>query len=52
MLDITGDKYGVFLTPLILSRLPLDIRLEWTRQCGEGKESEVTELLKFLKEEV
>ena len=35
---ITGDQYGVFLTPLILSRLPQDITLEWSRE-GEGHES-------------
>ena len=28
-LGIDGDKYGVILTPLILSRVPQELRLEW-----------------------
>ena len=47
---ITGDQYGVILTPLILSRLPQDIRLEWARD-GEGRESDLEWLLKFLANE-
>ena len=48
---ITGDQYGVILTPLILSRLPQDIRLEWARD-GEGRESDLEWLLKFLANEI
>ena len=36
-LEITGAQYGVILTPLILSRLPEDLRMEWVR-AGERKE--------------
>ena len=50
-LGIDGDKYGVILTPLILSRLPQDIRLEWSRE-GKGKESDLKFLLEFLKGEI
>ena len=46
-LGIDGDKYGVILTPLILSRLPQDIRLEWSRE-GKGHESDLKFLLEFL----
>ena len=36
-LEITGTQYGVILTPLILSRIPDDLRMEWVRE-GERKE--------------
>ena len=38
-LGITGTQYGVILTPLILSRLPDDLRMEWVRE-GDRKERE------------
>ena len=50
-LGITWDKYGLFLTPVILSRLPQDLRMEWARE-GEGKESDLQFLLEFLKKEL
>ena len=50
-LGIAGSQYGVILTPLILSRLPLEVRLEWSREA-EGKESDLDFLLDFLKKEV
>ena len=57
-LDIKGKDYystkvnhGIFLTPVILSRLPNDIRMEWSRE-GEGKESDLEWLLSFLKKEI
>lgn len=37
-LGITGEQYGVILTPLILSRLPAPLRLEWARE-GERVET-------------
>ena len=37
-LGITGQQYGVILTPLILSRLPAPLRLEWARE-GERAET-------------
>ena len=49
-LGIDGDKY-VILTPLILSRLPQDIRLEWSRE-EKGHENDVTFLLEFLQSEI
>ena len=50
-LDVNGSQYGVILTPLILSRLPQDIRLEWARE-GEGRESDLAWLLDFLNKEI
>ena len=50
-LGIHGDKYGVILTPLILSRLPQGIRLEWSRE-GKGHEGDLTFLLEFLQSEI
>ena len=50
-LGVSGDTYGVILTPLVLSRIPPDIRLEWARE-GEGKESDLAFLLEFLYKEI
>ena len=50
-LGVTGDQYGVILTPLILSRLPQDVRLEWARE-DEGRESDLDWLLTFLASEI
>ena len=50
-LEVEGKTYGLFLTPLLLSRLPPDIRLEWSR--GEvGHESDLEWLLTFLTKEI
>ncbi|KAJ8042497.1 hypothetical protein HOLleu_13566 [Holothuria leucospilota] len=41
-LRVNGEKYGVILTPLILSRLPSEIRLEWARTgTGQGSISNI-----------
>ena len=50
-LEVTGEQYGVILTPLILSRLPHDIRMEWARD-GESHESDLEYLLTFLDKEI
>ena len=50
-LGIDGDKYGVILTPLILSRMPQELRLEWSRD-GKGHESDLKFLLSFLEKEI
>ena len=53
-LKISGNQYheyGVILTPLILSRLPSDLRLEWARE-GEGHEGDLEFLMEFLRREV
>lgn len=50
-LRITGEQYGVILTPLILSRLPTDLRLEWARE-GESHESDLEYLIFFLEKEI
>lgn len=46
-LGVEGEKFGVILTPLVLSRLPEDVRLEWARGA-EGKEGDLRYLLEFL----
>ncbi len=51
VLGVKGESCGVFLTPLILSCLPNDIRLEWARE-GDGKEADLTFLLSFLQKEI
>ena len=38
-LDITGQQYGVILPPLLLSRLPSEVQLEWARS-SVGKEGD------------
>lgn len=50
-LGIRGDQYGVLLTPLLLSRLPSSVRLEWAR-CAEGKEGDLSFLISFLQREI
>ena len=50
-LGVTGNQYGVILMPLILSRLPQYVRLEWARE-GEGRESDLEWLLTFLASEI
>lgn len=50
-LGVSGTQYGIILTPLILSRLPSDLRLEWARE-GEHHESDLTWLLNFLHKEI
>lgn len=39
-LGVEGKQYGVELTPVILSRLPHDIRMEWSRE-GLNHESDL-----------
>ena len=39
-LGVKGDQYGVILTPVILSRLPQEIRMEWSRD-GSGHEGDL-----------
>ncbi len=50
-LNVTGQQYGVVLTPLVLSRLPPDLPLEWARE-GELHESDIGYLLDFLQREL
>ena len=50
-MGVKGDECGIFLTPVILSRLPHDIRMEWSRD-GEGHESDLSWLLEFLRKEI
>ena len=50
-LGVSGKQCEVFLTPIILSRLPSEMRLEWARQSA-GHESDLDWLLKFLQEEI
>ena len=50
-LGVAGAQYGVVLTPVVLSRLPNDLRLEWARE-GENKETDLQFLLSFLQGEL
>lgn len=50
-LGITGEQYGVLLTPIVLSCIPHDLRVEWARK-SEGQESDLEWLLNFLGNEV
>ena len=50
-LGVGGDKYGVILTPLVLSRLPESFRLEWARG-SEGREGDLGYLLSCLRSEI
>jgi hypothetical protein len=48
---VHGETYGIFMTPIILSRLPADVRMEWARE-GDGKEGDLDFLMKFMKIEL
>ena len=50
-LGVNGDQYGVLLTPIVLSCLPSDIRMEWARG-SEGKENDLEFLMTFLDREL
>ena len=50
-LGVTAEGYGMILTPIVLSRIPEEIRMEWARD-GEGHESDITHLLEFLFKEI
>ncbi|XP_050706794.1 uncharacterized protein LOC126992176 [Eriocheir sinensis] len=50
-LGVSGKQCKIFLTPIILSRLPNEIRLEWARK-GAGHESDLDWLLTFLRQEI
>jgi len=50
-LGIGGDKYGIFLTPMILSCLPHAIRMEWAKVSAE-KEGDLKFLLEFMTKEI
>ena len=50
-LGVDGKQYGVFMTPVILSRLPSDIRMEWSRE-GSGHEDDLKWFLDFLQKEI
>ncbi|KAG1672966.1 snRNA-activating protein complex subunit 3 [Nymphon striatum] len=49
--DIKSENFGVILTPIILSRIPEEMRLEWSRDC-EGKEADLDHLMTFLEKEI
>ncbi|XP_076044913.1 uncharacterized protein LOC143027509 [Oratosquilla oratoria] len=50
-LGISGKQYGMVLTPIIVARLPQDIRLEWSRESA-GREGDLDWLMKFLQTEI
>ena len=50
-LGVEGNQCEIFLTPIILSRLPSEITLEWARN-SKGHEADLQYLLDFLKDEI
>ncbi len=50
-LEVTADQFGVVLTPVIVSRLPEDIRMEWSRDSVDH-EADLTFLMDFLETEI
>ncbi|XP_068235740.1 uncharacterized protein [Palaemon carinicauda] len=50
-LGVTGNQCEVLLTPIIVSRLPMELRLQWSRECS-GHESDLEWLLEWLKREI
>ena len=48
---VTANQFGVVLTNLIVSKLPEDIRLEWSHN-SEKKERDLPFLLRFLELEI
>lgn len=49
-LEITGKQCEVLLTPMIVSRLPTELRLMWSRDCSRHK-SDHDWLLNWLQKE-
>ncbi|KAG1656930.1 hypothetical protein GQR58_023669 [Nymphon striatum] len=50
-LDISGKTYSALLVPILLSRLPDSIKLQWAK-IDNSEDSDVKDLLKFLQKEV
>ena len=50
-LGVEGEKSEAILTPIIVSRLPDQIRMEWARD-GAGHEGDLAYLLEFLEQEI
>jgi len=50
-LGITMDKYGILLTPVVVSCLPEELKIEWSR-TSTGKEGDLEWLLNFLDSEI
>ena len=48
---IKSENFGVILTPIIVSRLPEEIRLEWSRD-SQNKEADLDYLMDFLEREI
>lgn len=50
-LEITGEQYGILLTPMVLSTLPQAIHMEWACE-SEGMESDLAFLMKFIEKKI
>lgn len=50
-LRISGNQCTVLLSPMILTRLPVELSNEWSR-ISEGHESDLEWLLKWLQKEI
>ena len=50
-LGITADKFGIVMAPIILTKLPSDVRLILTRQHGDNI-WDLSKLREYLKNEI
>ena len=50
-LEIDAAKYGIIITPIIISRLPCQLALEWA-DVSKGREGDLPHLLTFLQDSV
>ena len=50
-MGIEESQYGVLLTPIILSCLPVEYKIQWSRM-SVGKENDLVWLLRFLEQEI
>jgi len=50
-LGISQDKYGILLTPIVLSCLPTEMKILWSRQMKD-KDADLEQLMTFLDQEI
>lgn len=50
-LGTSGEQYRVILTPLVISQLPAELRMEWAHK-GEGHKGDLDFLMEFLHMEI
>ena len=50
-LNITADRFGIVLTPIIVTKLPREVRTEWSR-VSAGHLADLPFMLEFLEGEI